>query len=103
MQASSELGSSAGRTWLLATGLALGLALSVGALGASAVAAKSKPKHHHTKVHNSTTAVPKGCPSAAEVSADLQQTVGTPNRRPPHHRQGAPADLPLPQQPGGGG
>jgi hypothetical protein len=48
MQASSELGSSAGRTWLLATGLALGLALSVGALGASAVAAKSKPKHHHT-------------------------------------------------------
>ncbi len=29
-------------------------------------------------MHNSTTAVPKGCPSAAEVSADLQQTVGTP-------------------------
>ena len=54
--------------WLLATALALGLALSVGALGAPAVAAKSKPKHHHTTVHNSKTAVPKGCPSAAEVS-----------------------------------
>jgi hypothetical protein len=48
MQALSELGSSAVGKWLLATGLALGLALSVGALGASAVAAKSKPKHHHT-------------------------------------------------------
>ncbi len=82
MQASSELGSSAVRKWLLATALALGLALSVGALGASAVAAKSKPKHHHTKVHNSTTAVPKGCPSAAEVSADLQQTAGTPTATP---------------------
>ncbi len=54
MQASSELGSSAGRKWLLTTALALGVALSVGALGASAVAAKSQaqaPPHHGAQLH----------------------------------------------------
>ncbi|MGA2873219.1 MAG: hypothetical protein ABSF27_06495 [Candidatus Dormibacteria bacterium] len=79
MDFSSVFGSSAQRRWLLAVAIALGLALSVGVLGASSVAAKSKVKHHkthHAKVQKSkTTAVPKSCPSVSMVAGALGQDI----------------------------
>jgi hypothetical protein len=79
MDLSSVFGSSAKGKWLLAVAIAIGLALSVGVLAASSVAAKSKTKHHkthHAKVQKSTTtAVPKSCPSVSVVATNLDESV----------------------------
>jgi hypothetical protein len=79
MDFSPVFGSAVPRRWLLAVAMALGLALSVGVLGASSVAAKSKAKHyktHHAKVQKSTTTgVPQSCPSVSVVGGALGQDI----------------------------
>jgi hypothetical protein len=81
MDTASVVGSSAKGKWLLALGIALGLALSVGVLGSSSVAAKSKAKVKHHKTHHAkvekstTTAVPKTCPSVSVVTGALGQDI----------------------------